>query len=196
MKQVGRIVLASASPRRKGFFDLLGLKVEVMPSEIPEGNPGSNPARLALRVAVDKLRAVRPKLGPKFEGWLVGADTMVVFQRELLGKPKNPQDAGRMLHLLAGKKHKVYTGYRVQNAKGQYREGVVETTVEMTPMTDAQIDWYVSTGEPEDKAGAYAIQGKGGIFVRAIFGSYSNVVGLPLHEILTALKELKAIQDG
>ncbi|MFH1263404.1 MAG: Maf family protein [Pseudomonadota bacterium] len=195
MKQVGRIVLASASPRRKEFFDLLGIRVEVMPANVPEGESGGNPQRLPLRNTVEKLKAVRTKLGPGFAGWLIGADTVVALGRRVLGKPKNRQEAKRMLTELSGNRHKVFTGYRVQKASGQYREGVVETMVEMVPMTEAQIDWYVESGEPDDKAGAYAIQGKGGAFVRTIVGSYSNVVGLPLVEVLTALRELKAIED-
>lgn len=186
--------MASASPRRKDFFDLLGIQVDVVPSDVSEVSRAANPARLSLRMTVEKLKAVRPKLGPDFRGWIVGADTVVALGREVLGKPKNREEAKRMLRQLAGWRHKVYTGYRVQAADGKFREGVVETAVEMVPMTDAEIDWYVGTGEADDKAGAYAIQGKGGVFVRSIFGSYSNVVGLPLYEVLTALRELGAIK--
>ena len=196
MKQVGPIVLASASPRRREFFQRLGLKMDVIPSNVAEIEGVGNPQRLPLRVTVEKLKAVRTKLGPTFRGWIVGADTIVALGREIFGKPKNRIDAKQMLRSLAGKRHRVYTGYRVQDAKGQFREGGVETAVEMTPMTDAEIDWYVATGEPDDKAGGYAIQGKGAVFVRAIFGSYSNVVGLPLHEVIRALRELGAITDG
>lgn len=194
MKQEGPIVLASGSPRRKEFFDLLGLRVDVLPSDVPEPAAGGNPHRLPLWMTIQKLKNVRPKLGKDFRGWIVAADTIVALGREIFGKPKNRREAAEMLSRLAGKRHKVYTGFRVQTAAGKYREGVAETAVEMVPMTDAEIEWYVSTGEPDDKAGAYAIQGKGGLFVRSIFGSYSNVVGLPLHEVLTALRELGAVR--
>ena len=187
--------MASTSPRRKEFFNLLGLKVEIVPSGVVEGDLSGNPGRLPLWMTVQKLKGVRPKLGKDFVGWIVAADTMVALGREIFGKPKNRAQAKEMLSRLAGKRHKVYTGYRVQTGKGNFREGVAETAVEIVPMTEAQIDWYVGTGEADDKAGAYAIQGKGGMFVRSIFGSYSNVVGLPMHEVIGALRELGAIQD-
>jgi septum formation protein len=194
MKQVGPIVLASASPRRKDFFDLVGLRVEVRPSAVDEEIRTDNPSRVPLQTTKQKLKVARAKLGSHFRGWIVGADTVVALGREIFGKPRDRNDAKRMLRKLSGKKHKVYTGYRVQRADGKHRQGVVETSVEMTAMTDSEIDWYLSTGEADDKAGAYAIQGKGGLFVRSIEGSYSNVVGLPLHEVITALRELGAIQ--
>jgi septum formation protein len=194
MKQEGPIILASASPRRRDFFHLLGLKIDVVPSDAPEPEGGGNPHRLPLWMTIQKLKNVRPKLGKEFRGWIVAADTIVALGREVFGKPKDRRQAAEMLSRLAGKRHKVYTGYRVQNAAGKYREGVAETAVELAPMTEGEIEWYVSTGEPADKAGAYAIQGKGGLFVRSIFGSYSNVVGLPLHEVVTALRELGAIR--
>lgn len=195
MKQAGRIVLASGSPRRKEFLALMGLSVEAIPADVAEGEPSGNPFRYPLWVTVQKLKAVRPKLGKAFAGWILAADTIVVIGREILGKPKDRSDARRMLEKLSGKRHKVFTGYRVQRADGQFREGVAETAVSMAPLSDAQIDWYLNTGEPDDKAGAYAIQGKGGVFVRTIFGSYSNVVGLPLHEVISALRELGAIRE-
>jgi septum formation protein len=171
------------------------LNVDVVPSGVPEGKLSGNPSRIPLWVTVEKLKGVRPRLGRDFTGWIVAADTIVALGREILGKPGNRTEAKEMLGRLAGKRHKVYTGYRVQTGSGKYREGVVETAVEMTAMTEAQIDWYVGTGETDDKAGAYAIQGKGGLFVRSIFGSYSNVVGLPMHEVIGALRELGAIRD-
>ncbi len=195
MKQTGRIILASASPRRKAFFDLLGFQVEVIPSEIAEVGYGGDPALVPLRMTQQKIKAVKARLGSSFEGWIVGADTVVALDHDMFGKPKDQEDGRCMLRKLSGKIHQVYTGFRVESELGKFREGTLRTEVEMAQLSEEEINWYLSSGEPQDKAGAYAIQGKGGLFVRSIQGSYSNVVGLPFHEVIQALKTLGAISD-
>jgi septum formation protein len=194
MKALGRIVLASASPRRKEFFDQIGIVVEVVPSDVAEVGYGGDPALLPLRITRQKLKAVRARLGSSFQGWVVAADTVVALDREIFGKPKNEEDAKAMLRRLSGKTHKVFTGYRVEEETGEFREETVATDVTFCQMSEADIKWYVDSGESSDKAGAYAIQGKGGVFVEKISGSYSNVVGLPLAELLQSLRELKAVE--
>jgi septum formation protein len=195
MKVKGRIVLASASPRRKELLELAGIPVEVLPSEIAEVGYGGDPEHLALRMTRQKVKSVRAVLGPSFDGWVIGADTVVALGAETFGKPQDETDAMRMLTRLAGREHTVFTGYRVECFDGEIREGSVATAVEFAPMSEAQIEGYVRTGEPMDKAGAYAIQGIGGRFVKAIRGSYSNVVGLPLYEVIEALRALGGTAD-
>ncbi|HLG20374.1 MAG TPA: Maf family protein [Bdellovibrionota bacterium] len=192
---MARIILASASLRRKELLESAGIVVEVRASDIAEVGYGGDPAHLPLRMAKQKVKSVRAALGPSFDGWILGADTVVALQKETFGKPHDEKDARRMLERLSGREHTVYTGFRVEGFDGDFREGTVATVVEFAPMTSSEIDTYIRSGEPFDKAGAYAIQGKGGRFVRAIRGSYSNVVGLPLFEVIQALRELGAIKD-
>lgn len=193
MKQTGQIILASSSPRRKELFDVLGLQVEVIPSEVAEVGYGGDPALIPQRITLQKVKAVKARLGPAFHGWIVGADTIVALDHEVFGKPQDRAQAKTMLRKLAGKEHQVFTGFRVESSVGEFYERTVRTKVKMAPMTESEVDWYVSTGEPDDKAGSYAIQGLGGAFVESISGSYSNVVGLPLYEVMTGLKELGAL---
>jgi septum formation protein len=165
------LVLASGSPRRRELLEGLGVRFKVRPVDLDESPlPSEAPRDYVLRLAVEKAAArVEP-------GELVlAADTTVVVDGEILGKPRDDDDARRMLRLLAGREHAVLTGI----ALGKVAE-VDETLVRFAPLSEAEIDWYVSTGEPRDKAGAYAIQGLGSLFVEAVEGSYSNVVGLPI----------------
>jgi septum formation protein len=185
-----RLVLASASPRRRELLESLGLTPEVRPVPADESVlPGESPADYVRRLAAKKARAVAAA-----EGELVlAADTAVLAGGEVLGKPRDAIDAGRMLRTLSGTAHQVLTGIHGRRAgPGADAEAgaVVVTQVRFTTLTEAQIAWYVATGEPLDKAGAYAIQGKGGAFVRSIRGSASNVVGLPLEETLALLARL------
>jgi septum formation protein len=185
-----RLVLASASPRRRELLESLGLTPEVRPVRADESVlPGESPADYVRRLAAEKARAVAAA-----EGELVlAADTAVLAGGEVLGKPRDAMDAGRMLRTLSGTAHEVLTGVHARRAKpGADAEAgaVVVTQVRFTTLTEAQIAWYVGTGEPLDKAGAYAIQGRGGAFVRSIRGSASNVVGLPLEETLALLARL------
>jgi septum formation protein len=184
-----RLVLASQSPRRRELLESLGIAVEVRPAGADESvRPGEGPEAYVRRVAADKARAV--EAGP---GEIVlAADTAVVLSGEVLGKPRDDGDARRMLRALSGAEHEVLTGVRARiGAPGLAEaEVVVSTRVRFAPLAEAQIAWYVDSGEPRDKAGAYAIQGKGGAFVRAVEGSVSNVVGLPLEETLALLARL------
>jgi septum formation protein len=186
-----RIVLASASPRRKELLTAIGLGFEVRPAAIDEAPlPGEAPREHVERIALDKARAV----GDRGE-IVLAADTVVVIDGVILGKPRDTGDARRMLELLQGREHRVLTGVvlREVGADGPAAErgapgdrevvAVEESAVRLRPLDAAEIAWYVSTGEPADKAGAYALQGIGGLFVTAVTGSSSNVIGLPLHVV-------------
>ena len=188
MTGAGPLVLASASPRRRELLAHLGLAFEVFAPEIDESPlPGEAPARTAERLACEKAAAGRRAFPAAA---VIAADTLVSPDGQTaLGKPATADDARRMLRLLSGKRHEVYTGLCVAGPGGR-RSRTVTSAVRMRPLTEAEIDWYVATGEPLDKAGAYAIQGRGGVFVTAIDGSWSNVVGLPMAELTAMLSEL------
>jgi septum formation protein len=174
-----RLVLASASPRRRDLLAGLGLRFEVRAAAVDESpRPGEPPADLVERLARAKAEAVA---GNRDEV-VIAADTVVVADGETLGKPVDAGDAARMLRRLGGRTHRVLTGVAVRH-DGAAAATVVATEVTFTPLTEADIEWYVATGEPLDKAGAYAIQGAGGLFVARIAGSYHNVVGLPLAQL-------------
>lgn len=181
-----RCVLASRSPRRREILTSLGLDVRVRPVDVDETvEAGESSTDHALRLAVSKVSAL-PSLAPFSFG--LGADTIVVMDGEILGKPVDPAEARRMLKFLAGRAHRVITGLAVKTPKGCF-SGVSSTLVEMAPLTDPEIDWYVSTGEPLDKAGAYGIQGLASLFIESIEGSYSNVVGLPVRLLYSLMGE-------
>jgi septum formation protein len=182
-----RLVLASASPRRAELLAAVGLGFMPRAANIDETpRPGEEPAMLAERLAREKaLAAVR-------QGELaLGADTVVALPGgELLGKPEGAADAARMLRALAGRTHEVLTGVALATTAGCLVSAVERTLVTFAPLSDAEIAWYVRSGEPFDKAGGYAIQGRGALFVTAIEGNYSNVVGLPLPLVCRLLREL------
>lgn len=191
-----RLVLASASPRRKELLSSAGFAFEVDSAEVDETPPPnvSGAAPIATALAVRKAAAVlaRRRSGDPERAKsevVLAADTVVWIRGELLAKPADAADARRMLTLLAGTRHVVATGWCVARADASGREssGAAITRVLFQPITPAQIDAYIATGEPFDKAGGYAIQGKAGLFVRSIAGSYSNVVGLPLAQTVEAL---------
>jgi len=171
------LVLASASPRRRELLAGLGITCGVRPAHVPETPAaGESPRTFAERLARSKAAAVASD-----QELVLGADTVVAVDRELLGKPTNTEHARAMLQRLQGRRHQVYTGVAiVEGTGGRTVSAVAETEVRFGPMSTEEIDWYVATGEPLDKAGAYAIQGLGALFVASISGSYSNVVGLPL----------------
>ncbi len=173
-----RIVLASASPRRRELLQSLGLEFEVLPAGVNEDFAGRDPVDMAESLAERKARAVAGRVG---DGLILGADT-VVFQRgRFLGKPEGPEEAAAMLTALQGDTHEVLTGVSlIRMPDGHAVVDHERTRVHFRAMTAQEIDWYVATGEPLDKAGAYAIQGLGGLFVRGIKGCWFNVVGLPL----------------
>jgi len=182
------IVLASASPRRRELLTLAGVPHRVQPSEIDELRaPGETPAGFAERAARDKARAVAR--GCPAGSWVLGADTVVVADEEVLGKPRDRQDGRRMLQLLSGRTHRVITGVALVAAPtGRSESFATETAVTFRPLGEAWIEGYLDSGEPMDKAGAYGIQGLGGLLVAAIQGSYTNVVGLPLGETILLLE--------
>lgn len=181
------LVLASGSPRRIELLRGLGLDPEVRPARIDETPREGEPAEdYVRRLAREKSRAdARP-------GELVlAADTTVLLDAELLGKPADEADAARMLGRIAGREHRVLTGVALfAPDQGRLVDEVVVTRVRMAAMSDEEISWYVASGEPDDKAGAYAIQGLGTLFVEAIEGNYSNVVGLPLPAVYRLFDEL------
>ena len=173
-----RIVLASASPRRAELLRAAGIEFDVAPAHVDETvHGGESPDQYVRRVAQAKAHAVHGEHPGRV---ILAADTTVVLGAEILGKPVDARDASRMMRLLAGRFHEVLTGVTVVNREGAADSRVARTTVEFAPMTANEIDWYVRSGEPMDKAGAYAIQGLASRFIRRIDGSYSNVVGLPV----------------
>jgi len=187
------IVLASSSPRRRALLGQLGIPFRVVAPEVDEiPGEGEAPEAFAVRAAREKAAAVAQTLGDAPPGPLiVAADTIVVLRGCILGKPRDAREARDMLRALSGNHHQVMTGLCVLHA-GRPGDGEIDrlvvTDVEMKPLHQVEIEAYVDSGEPMDKAGAYAIQGQGGYMIRAIRGSYTNVVGLPmteLHEILT-----------
>ena len=174
-----RLVLASGSPRRKELLDRLRLDFEVRASDVDETRlPEEQPASYVERVARAKAGAVAD------EGLIVvAADTAVVHEGKVMGKPGHPEEARSMLRRLQGDSHEVLTGLAVAWLDGALRlESLVDVSkVTMLPMTEEEIAWYVGTGEPLDKAGGYALQGMGGMYVSKVVGSPSTVVGLPIH---------------
>lgn len=165
----------------------IGIEPIVIPSHVPEDiREGESPEDSALRLATAKAREV---VGRFREGLIIGADTIVVIDGEQLGKPADERDARRMLRLISGRNHSVITGLAVIDAKtSEVKTTVVRTTVRFKRLTEEEIDAYVTTGDPMDKAGAYGIQGRAAAFIEGIEGCYSNVVGLPLSELAEMLK--------
>ena len=174
------MVLASASPRRRELLRSLCPEFIVMPSEIDETLPPGPPAAAAERLALDKARAVAARVGA---GVVLGADTIVVVGGEVLGKPATVEDARRMLKQLRARQHEVITGVAVVEApSGRSETTAVVSRVRMADYGETEIEAYLASGEPFDKAGAYAIQGRGSALVAGLDGSFTNVVGLPLAE--------------
>lgn len=187
-----RIILASASPRRIELLRSAGIRIQAVPSRVSERFlPAETPRDHVRRLAEAKARAVAGKHGGRF---FIGADTVVVFQGEVMGKPRDRQDAKRMLRRLSGGAHEVITGYAVYDAMGDRAcVDAVTTRVHFKVLRDREIAAYVATGCPLDKAGAYGIQGRAAYMVARIEGSYTNVVGLPLCQTVEALGRLGAV---
>ena len=183
-----RLILASGSPRRRQLLELIGVKFEVAPADIDETPlPDENPITYAARAARDKALEV----AAGHPGRLVlGADTVVEIDQEILGKPSSMDEAADMLRRLSGNSHLVHTALALVT-DGAAQEVVDSARVQFVDLTDEMIRWYVATGEPMDKAGAYAVQGLGGLFVEGIEGSPNTVIGLPVHR----LPELYAAHD-
>lgn len=178
-----RLVLASQSPRRRELLEQIGIVPEIRPAHTDEAVHAGEAARdYVVRVAREKARAVAGDV-------VLAADTAVVLGDRVLGKPRDAEDAARMLAALSGTDHEVLTGVCVRRTAVRIEASVVvASTVRFARLSPAQIAWYVATREPLDKAGAYAIQGAGGAFVERVDGSVSNVVGLPLHETAELLR--------
>jgi septum formation protein len=181
------LVLASASPRRAELLRAAGIPFEVQPAHVDESvHENETPVAYVRRVAEDKARAVHQQYPARV---VLAADTTVVVDHQILGKPEDDADARRMLRLLSGRAHQVITGVTVAGPGHAGLETRVETTtVEFAPLSPEDIEWYVASGEPKDKAGAYAIQGLASRFITRIEGSYSNVVGLPVALVYEMLK--------
>jgi septum formation protein len=178
------VVLASGSPRRREFLERYPIRIEIRPPDIDESvQPAEEPEPYVRRLARAKAEAVRSP-----GDVVLAADTCVVLDGEILGKPTDRSDAARMLTGLADTTHHVITAVAVAGDDGTTVE-TVRTDVTMTPIPPTDVAWYVATDEPHDKAGAYAIQGAGGRFVRRIEGSHSNVIGLPLDTVARLLDQ-------
>ena len=181
-----KLVLASASPRRAELLGRVGIEFEVLESGAEEATAkGAPPADVALFNARAKAKAGASAAGA--DRTVLAADTVVALDGAILGKPASKADAAKMLGLLSGRTHEVVTAV-VLVSGGRARELVVSTLVSFAKLGAGEIEWYVSTGEPMDKAGAYGIQGGAAGFVKAVEGSYTNVVGLPLAETLKMLE--------
>ena len=189
------IYLASASPRRSALLQQIDVPHEVRPVDIDETpHPGESPARYALRLAQEKARALRATLPAGERKPVLAADTTGALGDEILGKPVDRDDAARILGRLSGRDHEVHTAVALLHERGAAAR-VSTSTVSFRELSEAEIDWYWRTGEPADKAGAYAVQGHGAIFVRHLSGSYSGVMGLPLYETWELLAPVLGLTD-
>jgi septum formation protein len=183
-----KIVLASASPRRKELLEQCGIKPEIIASDIDERISNNHtPEEITMSLSFQKAMEVALRIG---EGLVIGADTVVVLDDEILGKPLDEEEAFSMLRRLSGKCHRVITGFSIIDAEGTERVVDYETTnVYFRSLSDQEISGYISTGECDDKAGAYGIQGKGALLVEKIEGCYFNVMGLPISKLNHSLKK-------
>jgi septum formation protein len=182
------IILASGSLRRQEYLKILGLPFSVIPPLIDE-SPGDirDPGKLAETLALRKVNRIIELA--KGSPWICGADTLVSVGGDIYGKPRDREDARRMLRGLRGREHRVFTAVALYcGAGGNTDCRLVRSSVSFAPLTDEEIDWYLDTGEWQGVAGSYRIQGLGGCFVSAIQGSYSAIVGLPIHEFYVMLK--------
>ena len=201
------LILASASARRKELLFQLQIPFLSQESRVAEECPSDNPLQTACLLAERKAKAV----GSSIEGsWILGADTIVVvpnggmdhmvdlpaYTEVVLGKPTDEAEARRMLCQLSGRQHRVITGFCILDPKGRTAHvEAVTSKVDFKALTDSELEAYIATKEPYGKAGGYAIQGIGSFLVRNIFGSYTNIVGLPLYEVITALVSIGAIKS-
>ncbi|MDU0458402.1 MAG: Maf family nucleotide pyrophosphatase [Geobacteraceae bacterium] len=189
----GSIVLASASPRRTELMELAGLTFNVVPADICEDVlPGEAPVDHVLRLSREKADAVAAATEGRF---FIGADTIVVLDGAILGKPVDEADAFRMLTALSGREHEVITGFTVfDKVSCIHISRSVSTEVTFKALDEREINGYIASGCPMDKAGAYAIQGGAVHFVRSISGSYTNVIGLPMTELYEVLQAMQALE--
>ncbi len=190
-----KIILASKSPRRKILLEQIGINIEILPSDIDEKKVSvKNPVAYAQELAELKAGSVAASYPDK---WIIGADTIVVLQNKIMGKPESKAEAISMLNSLNNREHDVITAFCICNhKKGFMVTESITTRVYFKNMEREEINWYADTHEPFDKAGGYGIQGIGSFIVKKITGSYSNVVGLPVCEVVEALKKLNLIKLG
>ena len=191
---MAQIILASESPRRKEIMDTMGISYQVISANVKEESEETVPELLVQSIAGLKTSAIIEKTREQLTeetGIIIGADTMVFYQEHALGKPKSEEDASRMLRLLSDNVHEVYTGVSILIINKEETldriSFAVCTKVRVRALTDEQIQDYIATGEPMDKAGAYAIQGKFGIYISGIEGDYYNIVGFPIAKIYDTL---------
>jgi septum formation protein len=185
-------ILASESPRRREILQSVGLKFKTIPAHVNENYlAGEGPQEHVKRLSRDKAMVIAQKYP---NAWVLGADTIVVIDGIILGKPKNKTQAKKMLKRLSGCEHKVFTGFSIVHIASKINQTkVIQSAVRFKTISSEELDWYLACDEPYDKAGGYAIQGKGAYFIQSIRGSYTNVIGLPLCEVLETLKKFKAI---
>lgn len=188
---MARVILASSSERRKDLLKQIGIEPEVIPSNIDEKAESTDPADIVEEVSSNKAQAVAEGLTGDFV--VIGADTVVSFDGEIMGKPADRDEAFSMLKKLQGSRHEVYTGVTLITVNGE--EGLIDTfhsrtIIDIMPMTDEQINKYVDTGEYEGKAGGYAVQGKFAAYVRDVAGDYYNIVGLPVSMVVDRLRQM------
>lgn len=186
-----RIILASQSPRRSQLLELLGIPFEVKVSDTEEKITSQNPVQVTEALSCQKAEAVAGMIP---DGIVIGADTVVSLDNKILGKPADRQEAWNMIRAIQGRSHKVYTGVTVIQRKNGVETGrhifSEETIVKVAPMSENEVESYISLPEPYDKAGGYGIQGVFAKYIEGIEGDYFNVVGLPIHRVYDALKEL------
>lgn len=191
-----KVILASASPRRKELLEQIGLAFEVIPAKGEEILSGTDPKEAVLALSKQKAEEIAKMRSREHENakeLVIGADTVVSFDGRILGKPEDSEAACQMLSMLQGQTHKVYTGVTLILREGSAwnaRNFYEMTEVMMYPMSREELRWYIETGEPFDKAGGYGIQGRCAVFIRGISGDYNNVVGLPVARLYQELQNM------
>ncbi|HXH09938.1 MAG TPA: Maf family protein [Alphaproteobacteria bacterium] len=195
MRVPPRLILASASPRRRELLAATGLTFEILPADLDESpHPGESAETYVRRLALAKAQAIARHHS---DAIVLAADTTVTIDGLLLGKPQSPEEARWMLRRLRGREHAVVTGVAVMAPETNHSAmEVISSRVQMRPFAMTTIEWYLASGEPLDKAGAYAIQGLGAALIERVEGSYTNVVGLPLTETLSLLGSFGIVADG
>ena len=187
-----RVILASKSPRRREILSMLGVKFEIVSADADESSGITDPKALVRELALRKGRATRELLRERGE-WdedtlIIASDTVVATEDEILGKPQDAADAARMLQKLSGTTHRVISGVALLWEEREVAD-FDSTGVRFAEMSKSEIDWYVASGEPNDKAGAYAVQGLASMFIKGLDGDYFNVVGLPVYKLNTLVRE-------
>ena len=191
MNKIERLVLASASPRRKELLVQIGITPEIVPSTIEEKITTSVPEEAVMELSRQKAKDVASRMQPGT--YVIGADTVVAAGGEILGKPVSHEDAYRMISLMEGRTHQVYTGVTLVycgDRGNKVRTFVEKTDVHLYPMSDGEIRAYADSADPMDKAGAYGIQGIFAAFIKGIDGDYNNVVGLPVGRVYQEIKQM------